>query len=286
MRSKSIRTHARSFSCILITVCLFVNTLSAKDSTSVNYGRLYLIGGLSAAGFALSYGLQNNVWWKGKRSKFHFNWEQDWKADLGSDKFGHLYFSNLVANIYSQAFDWAGMKTKQSRFYGGAVALLHQTFTEVRDGFSEDFGFSWGDYAFNIIGAAYPYLQSQFTILKRFNFKISYEASGRFKDGSHSSIIDDYESTYNWLSIDINKFLPNKIDRLVPDFVNLAIGHSVTNLDFNPQHQFYIGLDWNLEGLPGDGWLWKLLKKNLNFYHLPAPAIKIYPNVVWYGLKL
>lgn len=278
--------HKSTITFVFYSILFIQSNNFAQDTTSINSERLYWIGGVSAAGFGLSYGLQNNVWWKGEKSSFHFNYINDWTADLGSDKFGHFYFTHLITNIYTQAFDWAGMKTAESRLYAGGVALLHQTFTEVRDGFSEEYGFSWGDYSFNLLGAIYPYLQSELPILRSFSFKISYEESDEFKSGSYSSILDDYESTYNWLSIDINKLLPGKIEHLIPDFVNIAIGHSVTNLAINPKHQFYIGLDWNLEELPGESWFWILLKKNLNYYHLPAPTIKIYPNVVWYGLKL
>ena len=69
--------------------------------------------------------------------------------------------------------------------------------------------------------------------------------------------------------------------------MNLAIGHSVKNLDGfgGGHHELFIGLDWNLEGVPIEGELWKTIAKTMSYYHLPAPTVKIYPNVVWYGLK-
>ena len=36
--------------------------------------------------------------------------------------------------------------------------------------------------------------------------------------------------------------------------------------------------------IPGDSWLLQALKEGLNFIHFPAPAIKISPNFVSYGL--
>jgi hypothetical protein len=50
------------------------------------------------------------------------------------------------------------------------------------------------------------------------------------------------------------------------------------------RHEFYLALDWNLKKLPGDGWFLRLLKRNLDYYHLAAPAVRISPGVVWYGL--
>jgi hypothetical protein len=123
--------------------------------------------------------------------------------------------------------------------------------------------------------------------LNNFNLKISFEASERFKEGSNDYILDDYESTYHWLSVDINYFLPKRAAEFFPDIINLGIGHSVKNLNnlSSAQHEIFIGLDIDVKALPGDSDLLKFLKDTLNLYHLPSPAVKIYPNVVWYGLK-
>lgn len=99
--------------------------------------------------------------------------------------------------------------------------------------------------------------------------------------------MDDYENTCHWLSIDIDQFLPERIEKLFPDLINIAVGHSVNGLEnlCSANHDFFIGLDWDIEGLPGNSSLLLFLKNTLNLYHLPAPTIKIYPNIIWYGLK-
>ncbi|MHB8581260.1 MAG: DUF2279 domain-containing protein [Ignavibacteriaceae bacterium] len=253
----------------------------------VDYLRLSVIGGITTGAFVWGYDVQNNLWWKGDKSNFHFVWKQDWVYTLGADKFGHFYFTYLVSNIYSQAFEWTGIDETKSTWYASSFALAYETFVEVRDGFSKQWGFSWGDFTSDFLGASYPLLQHQFPALKNFNFKISFYPSNRYKAGSNRVIFDDYESTYDWLSINVYNLLPREVKKFYPKFINLAIGHSVEKLDNNGggNHRFYISLDWNLEGLPGDGWFWNLLKRNLNYYHLPSPAIQIYPHVIWYGIK-
>lgn len=272
---------------VLIATIIFgeVPAQPCSDSIKVNTDRLLVIGAGTIGLMAASYGLQDNIWWKGEKSSFHFNWTQDWKANLGADKFGHMYFSYLASNLYIEAYNWAGLNRYEQRLYGGISAMVHQTFTEIRDGFSKEYGFSFGDYAFNLVGAFYPLLQYEYPLLESFRFKISYYPSDRFKAGSNNYIIDDYESTYNWLSIDINNLLTGEAGKYFPDFVDLTIGHSVKNLGINAKHEFYIGLDWDFEALPGNNAILKFLKKSLNFYHFPSPVVKIYPNVVWYGLK-
>jgi len=261
--------------------------MNTGDSLKVSPAKLAIIGGTTAAFFSYGYLVQNNIWWKGEKSNFHFNNNQDFKYSLNSDKLGHFYFAYLATNIYSNLFQWSGFEEKKSLFYGGIVAFSFQTFTEIRDGFSKGYGFSWGDFSVNLFGAIFPSVQKYYPNLKAFNFKVSFYPSEKYKKGEHSHILDDYESTYHWLSIDINAFLTKSASSLFPDFINLALGHSVNNLNGSGggNHELYLSFDWNFESLPGEGGVWKSVKRILNYYHFPAPAIKVYPNVVWYGLK-
>lgn len=260
---------------------------SSRVAAGVSAPRLALVSGVTVAGFVGGYAFQNNLWWKGDRSNFHFDWEHDWSYALGSDKLGHFFFPYAAAKIYGQAFVWCGIDTSTSLWIAGGVGLAHQTFVEIRDGFSKAWGFSWGDYGANVLGSAYPIAQHYFEPLQNFNMKISFYPSAAFKAGAYKAIIDDYESTYHWLSADIHNILPANLRGYWPAWINIAVGHSVKDLDLHGagHHELYLALDWNLEGLPGDGWFWNLLKKNLNLYHLPAPAVRILPGVVWYGLK-
>ncbi|MCF8241133.1 MAG: YfiM family protein [Melioribacteraceae bacterium] len=273
---------------ICISLLIFSSHHNAQiDSTEININRLALVGGVTAAGFVYAYGIQNNMWWKGEKSSFHTNWQNDWEYALGSDKFGHFYFAYLLTNIYYEAFRWSDIPGERSMLYASLLTFSYQTFIEIRDGFSKGYGFSWGDFGANSLGALYPHMQKRFHFLKPISFKISYYPSQRYKEGNNQYILDDYESTFNWISFDVNQWLPKNIDKAIPDFINVAIGHSVNNLGFenSRQHELYLSLDLNLKKLPGDGWFLNLIKGALDFYHLPSPAVKIYPDVVWYGLK-
>jgi hypothetical protein len=249
--------------------------------------RLAIVGGLTAGGFIYGHVILSNLWWKGEQSPFHFDWDHDWNYSLGADKVGHAYFPYLVTNVYRQALEWGGLDTATSLYVAASGALAYQTYIEVRDGFSKQWGFSWGDWGADLVGAALPVVQHHVPALRGVDVKISFNPSDKFKAGMYNAIIDDYESTYHWISINVHDLLPAEWQRWYPRFVNLAIGHSVKDLDGagGGHHELYLSLDWNLKALPGDGWLLKLLKRNLDFYHLPAPAVRITPGVVWYGLR-
>lgn len=273
-------------SCLVFTL-LIVNSYSysqAKDS--VSYNKLAIIGGLTGAAFIYSYAIQNTIWWKGTKSNFHFNFNQDWKYAMGSDKYGHLFFGAAITNTYSNFFEWSGMEKKDALKYSAILAFSYQTFIEIRDGFSKDYGFSWGDLTANFFGALYPNLQLAYPFLQNINFKISYFPSERFKNGSNRYLIDDYESTYNWITVNLNYFTPREIKPYVPEFINIAIGHSVKQLNINSRHhEIYLSLDWSFKKLKSNNKLLNALISLLEMYHFPAPAIKIYPDVIWYGLK-
>jgi hypothetical protein len=262
------------------------STAVATDSSQVSILGLGIISGVTLGGFLYGHVLQSEIWWKGERSAFHFDWEHDWSYALGSDKFGHAYFPYLTTSVYAEAFSATGLDSSTSLQLACGLAFAYQTYIEIRDGFSRDWGFSWGDFGANTIGATYPLLQANIPLLHYITPKISYYPSPGFRAGSNKAIIDDYESTYDWLCLNPRGLLPESLGRHIPAFINIALGHSVKDLDMRGggHHEWYLSLDWNTEGLPGDGWFWNLLKRNLNFYHLPAPAVRISPGVVWYGL--
>lgn len=272
---------------ILLLFILFNNKYFAQDSTEINYYKLGAISGITVGGFIYGHALQSDIWWKGEKVPFRFEWDYDWKYALGADKLGHFYFPYLMTNVYSDAFQWSGIEKNKSLIYAASLSFIYQTFIEVKDGFSKEWGFSWGDFAANTMGASYPILQNKFPSMKNINLKVSFYPSERFKNNSHSVIFDDYESTYHWLTFNIKYFLPDKIKVWYPSWVNIALGHGVRELDSpnGGKHEIFIALDWNLEELPGEGWFLKLLKKYLNFYKLPAPAVQITPELVWFGLK-
>jgi hypothetical protein len=273
---------------IIFNFLLLFNYLLLPQSdtlTQISAPKIIGISAATVAGFTYGHLLQEEIWWKGQRTSFHFNWSDDWTYSLGGDKLGHFYFPYLVTNIYTQAFEWSGMNRKQSLYTAASIAFAYQTYIEIRDGFSAQYGFSWGDFTANLLGAAYPILQDKNPFFNNFNWKISFHPSNRFKQNSHRAIIDDYESTYHWLTLNIFNLLPEQIQTYFPEFINLTIGHSVANLDYQGRHEIFIGLDWNLEALPGDHWLLKLLKRNLNYYRIPAPVIRLSPDFAGFGFK-
>lgn len=277
------------FRALLLIIIFAVPALRGQDddSAKVNYYKLGAVAMATGGAFYYGHILNTNMWWKGEKSKFRLNWKADWEYALGSDKFGHFYFPYMAANIYSDIFRWTGIDEEYSLLYASELAFAYQTYVEIKDGYSREWGFAPADFAANTLGALYPILQKRYPALQNFSPKISYYPSPRFRNNSHTTIIDDYESTYDWLSINIRNYLPDDVRKYYPSFINLALGHSVKQLDLpgGGHHEFYIGIDWAFENIKDDWGLLNPVRRILSFYHLPAPAVKIYPDVIWYGLK-
>lgn len=253
----------------------------------VNPWRLGALATVGAGAFTVGHGWLNNLWWKGSPADFHVNVQQDWTYALGADKVGHAYFAATSATVIAGSLRWSGLDTASSLWWGSSIAMAYQTYNEIRDGFSQNYGFSPGDMAGNLLGAAWPLAQHYAPELKAVTFQISFYPSEPFRNGFYNAIIDDYESTTHWLSVDVHHLLPEAAQAWYPPWINLALGHSVRGLvgSDNPQHVFVLSLDWNLKRIPHlPDWLRQAFEY-LHMYHLPAPAVEITPNVRWIGLR-
>lgn len=260
----------------------------ATDTARVDPIRLAIVGGASAGAFVVGHVVLNDLWWKGERSDFHVTWTKDWRYALGADKLGHAVMPMIGVDIYRQAFEWTGMRRRPALWTAGSLAWLYMTYIEVRDGFSAEWGFSWGDMAANTLGVGWRVAEEYAPALRHVRWKVSYWPSSVYRAGGYGSIVDDYESTFHWMSFDPEVLLPAAWREPWPDWLNIAVGHSVEGIgayDGSGSHAIYLSLDLDTEGLPGDSSFLRWLKRTLNYYHLPAPAIKVTPDVVWYGLK-
>lgn len=156
---------------------------TAVDSSNVNPYKIAAIAAVGTSAFVLGHVVVNDFWWKGEKSAFHVNWEQDWKYALGADKLGHLYFTYAATTALGGAFRWAGMDSTSAIWTGAGIAFGYQTYVEIRDGFSVDYGFSPGDFAFNTFGATLPILQHYLPVLRSIELQISYYPSASYKEG-------------------------------------------------------------------------------------------------------
>lgn len=125
-----------------------------NDTTDLNAKRLniILIGAGATYGVAL-YTL-NEVWYKeqGKGDFRFFNDNAQWNQ---VDKIGHFYSAYQLSSIGKQLFLWTNMSEKKSAIWGSVMSQAIMIPIEIMDGFSVEYGFSWGDIAANLMGSGF-----------------------------------------------------------------------------------------------------------------------------------
>ena len=77
-----------------------------------------------------------------------------------------------------------------------------------------------------------------------------------------------------------------------PGFLRVSVGHSITDwidpltgANIRAQRKIFLTLDLDAEKLPGNNRIWKTVKRQLGYIHLPSPAIQITPStefIRWY----
>lgn len=244
--------------------------------TQINYPALFGMGALYLSAGIGVHIYQRNAWWKDNRTSFHF--QNDWPYAMWIDKIGHFYAASLLVHAFSSGLESANFPIEDAMVYGTIAALAFQYYVEIEDGFGAQWGFSPGDAIANTLGACYTLSQYYFPYLQNFQFKFSYFPSEKMRNGIHKgNMIDDYEGQRYWLTFRMKNILPDNLSNVWPEFLNLAVGTSVKELDGKGggRREIYIGLDFNPLVLPFTGKFGNFVKNTLNYFHLPMPAIRI-----------
>jgi uncharacterized protein YfiM (DUF2279 family) len=229
------------------------------------------------------------LWYQdGLESKFRFaNDNADWQQ---IDKVGHFYSTFHFSNATAEGFRWAGLKEKKAIFWGAVTGIGVMLPIEIFDGFSADYGASWGDLLANTSGAAFLYgqylLWDEVRIQPKFSFHRTHYAPlrpGLLGQNLQEEILKDYNGQTYWLSFDMAKFLP---ETKFPKWLNVAVGYGGEGMTYaNPTEnrelggnqayrQFYLSPDFNIMAIPARRKFFKVLRFVANLIKIPAPALE------------
>ena len=283
---------------LLATSFLFAqNTFDSyfKPSDSLNKKRLNtVIISETVVGTATLVGL-NQLWYADyPKSNFHFiNDNDEW---LQMDKVGHVFSSYHLGSFGAKALKWSGCNRKSQLLYGATLGLAFLTTVEVFDGYSSEWGASWGDVAANVSGTALfvsqELLWKEQRIVPKFSFHTTPYASARpniLGNSISEQILKDYNGQTYWLSANIYSFAKSS---KIPKWLNLAIGYgadgmitgndALVNTIFLPEskryRQFYLSLDVDLTKIKTKSHFVKTILTIFNTIKIPAPTFEIREN--------
>ena len=239
------------------------------------------------------YGL-NKLWYADyPRSSFH--WHNDNYTWLQMDKLGHAYSAYQVGLLGIDIMKWSGVPEKKAIWYGGAYGAVFLTTIEILDGYSAEWGASWGDLLANTSGSTLLIAQELLWKEQRLQFKYTFYPT-KYADSNPEllgkntiqQMLKDYNAQTIWLSCNLHGFMPKS---KLPKWLNIAVGYGGDGMTSgtlydqtgiieeggyvtNPRtRQFYLSLDINLRKVDSGNEFFNKALKVLGFIKLPSPAI-------------
>ncbi|MEO7445532.1 MAG: DUF2279 domain-containing protein [Ferruginibacter sp.] len=243
-----------------------------------------------------------NTWYKDyPQSRFHFfNDVGEWK---GMDKIGHMYSAYAESKASMELWRWTGIERKKRIWIGGMSGAAYQTTIEILDGFSSEWGFSWGDFAANFAGSGMLVAQELAWDEQRIQFKWSFhrksyadaELNSRadviFGKGNAERFLKDYNGQTYWLSANLKSFLPSSN---LPPWLQVAVGTGVEGLfgarenknivergqpafyrpDVKRYRQWYLAPDIDLTKIRTSKKAVKIGLDILNIFKFPLPSLE------------
>ncbi len=178
------------------------------------------------------------AWYKDyPQSKFHvFNDNAEW---LQIDKIGHAYSAYAESRVSMEFWRRTGISRNKRILLGGLSGAAYQTVVETLDGFSSEWGWSWGDFAANVTGSGLLTLQELAWNEQRIQFKLSFHRKSYddpqlnarsdelFGKSAPERFLKDYNGQTYWLSANIKSFFPQS---RVPGWLMVSVGTGAEGL--------------------------------------------------------
>ena len=192
----------------------------------------------NVAGYgAILVGL-NAAWYANyPRSSFHFfNDNKEW---LQVDKAGHFYSAYIESRSSMELWRWTGISRKKRIWLGGLSGFAYQSAIEILDGFSKEWGFSWGDFSGNVAGSALLIAQELAWDDQRIKIKFSFHknnygdaqldkrANEIYGKTLAERLIKDYNAQTYWASANLKSFLPSSN---LPAWLSVSVGYGADGM--------------------------------------------------------
>jgi uncharacterized protein YfiM (DUF2279 family) len=270
------------------------------NGTKADKKKVWIVGGSHVVIWAGTLVALNQAWFADyERTNFHFF--NDWNEWQQMDKAGHFWTAYHLSRFSKDAWKWAGINDKKAVWLGGISSVAYQSIIEVLDGFSEKWGFSWGDMLMNVAGAGAHVTQELLWKEQRISVKLSYwpydypadvqaRADDLFGTSFAEQLLKDYNSQTYWLNINLRSFFPGS---KLPKWLNFSLGYggelmlggtenkwedenggTIDRTDIPRFRRFFISADVDLTRIKTKSKFLKTVFSLVNVMKIPAPAIE------------
>jgi hypothetical protein len=242
------------------------------------------------------------AWYKNyPQSNFHsFNDNREW---LQIDKIGHAYSAYAESKASLETWRWTGIDRKKRIWLGGMSGAFYQTVIETLDGFSSQWGWSWGDFGANILGSGMLVAQELAWDEQRIQFKFSFHRKNYsdpslvqrsnkiFGTSTAERFLKDYNGQTYWLSANLKSFFPKS---KLPAWLQISVGTGAEGLfgandnigkddngnitfnrtDIKRYRQWYLAPDIDLTKIKTKRKGIKVVLNILNIVKFPMPSLE------------
>jgi hypothetical protein len=244
-----------------------------------------------------------NAWYRNyPQSQLHtFN---DWEEWRQMDKIGHIYSAYTMSRFSMELWKNTGIDRKKRIWLGGLTGAVYQTIIETLDGYSSEWGWSWGDIGANLLGSATLISQELLWNEQRIQIKTSFHRKVYADDvlNQRSNVIfgkstaerclKDYNGQTYWLSANLKSFFP---ESNIPKWLQISVGTGAEGLfgargnyainnngnvvfdkrNINRIRQWYLAPDIDLTKIKTKHKGIKTMLFILNALKFPTPAIEL-----------
>lgn len=261
-----------------------------KPSDTLNTSRRNAVVITEASMATLTLVGLNQLWYADyPKSKFHtLNDNNQW---LQMDKLGHVFSAYQLGRLGANTLHWSGVSKQDQLIYGSTIGVAFLTVVEVFDGYSEEWGFSWGDMAANVTGAGLYVGQELLWKEQRFTLKYSFHRTDYapqnpevLGNGFSEEFLKDYNGQTYWLSLNLHAFFK---ESKIPSWLNVALGYGAEGMisgsntndndvvqEQNPYRQFYLSLDVDLTRIKTNSHVLRTIFDVFNVIKVPFPALE------------
>jgi len=271
-----------------------------KPSDTLNKSRRNAVIITEASIATISLVGLNQLWYSDyPKSKFHtLNDNGEW---LQMDKLGHVFTSYQLGKYGANVLKWSGVDKKEQLIYGGTLGFVFLSTVEVFDGFSKEWGFSWGDIMANGVGAGLYIGQELLWNEQKIAIKYSFHQTKyaelnpeKLGESFLEEVLKDYNGQTYWLSANLHSFFK---ESKLPKWLNVAVGYgaegmltgieNIDNQDFINQNrirQYYLSLDIDLSRIKTNSHVLRSILDVFNVFKVPLPTIEFNKNRVAFHL--
>ena len=305
MSKPATRHFSTSLRLILLISGLFYVHLSTQAQpldTLIQKKRTKLVIAANITGYgATMIGLYHAWYSQYPQSSFHtFNDWGEWKQ---VDKLGHVYSSYIESMGSMEMWRWTGMERKRRIWIGGLSGMAYQTTIEILDGFSKQWGWSWGDIGANILGSGALIAQELAWNEQRIKLKFSFHrmnyqdpslnnrSNALFGKTNSERMLKDYNGQTYWASFSLQSFFPKS---KLPSWLSCAVGYGANGLfggreniatndagnivfnrtDIERTRQWYLSPDIDWKKIPTKKKGVRFLFTVLSAFKMPAPTLE------------